>query len=49
MSVHRDELYCQLCKQLTNNPSRNSTVRGWVLMALFAGSFCPSERVISLV
>ncbi|KAH9508754.1 hypothetical protein Btru_049822 [Bulinus truncatus] len=39
----RDELYCQLCKQLSNNPSKNSTVRGWVLMYMFAGSFVPSE------
>ncbi|KAK3095404.1 hypothetical protein FSP39_014238 [Pinctada imbricata] len=40
----RDELYCQVCKQLTNNPSRNSTVRGWVLLLMFAGSFSPTER-----
>ncbi|KAL5003971.1 hypothetical protein ScPMuIL_017427 [Solemya velum] len=40
----RDELYCQLCRQLTNNPSRNSTIRGWVLLTLFAGSFAPTER-----
>ncbi|KAL3846912.1 hypothetical protein ACJMK2_017860 [Sinanodonta woodiana] len=40
----RDELYCQVCKQLTNNPSKNSTVRGWVLLQMFAGSFVPSAR-----
>ena len=40
----RDELYCQVCRQLTNNPSRNSTVRGWVLLNLFAGSFAPTEK-----
>ncbi|XP_050403190.1 myosin-VIIa [Patella vulgata] len=40
----RDELYCQLCKQLSNNPSKNSTIRGWVLMQLLAGSFMPTEK-----
>ncbi|BFZ00532.1 hypothetical protein BsWGS_03571 [Bradybaena similaris] len=45
----RDELYCQLCKQLTNNPSRNSIMRGWVLLNLFAGSFAPSENLAHIL
>ncbi|XP_060579063.1 unconventional myosin-VIIa-like isoform X3 [Ruditapes philippinarum] len=40
----RDELYCQVCRQLTNNPSRNSCIRGWVMMFVFAGSFLPTEK-----
>ncbi|ESO98819.1 hypothetical protein LOTGIDRAFT_213603 [Lottia gigantea] len=40
----RDELYCQLCKQLSSNPSKNSTIRGWVLMQLLAASFTPTEH-----
>lgn len=39
----RDELYCQLMKQLSKNPSRSSHARGWILMALMAGMHVPGN------
>jgi hypothetical protein len=37
----RDEVYCQLAKQTSDNPSVESEERGWELLAACATSFAP--------
>ncbi|KAG9092421.1 hypothetical protein FRC06_000111 [Ceratobasidium sp. 370] len=40
----RDEIYCQVVKQLTDNPSPESTFRGWQLLCVLLVTFPPSKN-----
>jgi hypothetical protein len=45
-STLRDEILCQIMKQITNNPERSSTLAGWRLLCIMLGLFSPSKRLL---
>lgn len=42
----RDELYLQVLKQVTDNPSWSSCLRGWEVMCVYSTTFPPSKHLI---
>uniref|UniRef100_A0A674CJZ3 Unconventional myosin-VIIa-like n=1 Tax=Salmo trutta TaxID=8032 RepID=A0A674CJZ3_SALTR len=42
----RDEIYCQIIKQLVNNKNQKSSLRGWVLLSICLGIFPPTELLM---
>ncbi|KAG8904474.1 hypothetical protein FRB99_001686 [Tulasnella sp. 403] len=40
----RDEIFCQVVKQLSNNPSPESTFHGWQLLCVLLVTFPPSKN-----
>eukprot|EP01033_Poteriospumella_lacustris_P012069 gene12069-8623_t len=45
-AVFRDEMFFQLSKQLTQNPSAASALQGWLLFAVFAHALAPSAAAL---
>lgn len=45
----RDEIFCQLCKQVTENPTQESTEAGWKLIVLCSASFPPTRSFESFL
>lgn len=39
----RDEIYCQICKQLVQNKGTRSRMKGWILLSVCLGIFPPTD------
>ncbi|KAL1779953.1 myosin XVB [Sigmodon hispidus] len=45
----RDEMYCQVIKQVTSHPEPKHCVLGWSILSLFTGFFAPSTTLMPYV
>lgn len=43
----RDEVYLQIMKQITNNPSPRGVAKGWQVMSMVCKTFLPSRHLVS--
>ncbi|KAM5135162.1 LOW QUALITY PROTEIN: myosin XVB [Mantella aurantiaca] len=47
--VLKDEVYCQVLKQITENPKTESCSRGWIVLSLLTGYFLPTPTLLPCV
>ena len=45
----RDEIYCQVIKQSTDNPAKLSRAKGVILLSLIVGCFPPAKTLMPVV
>lgn len=45
----RDEMYCQVIKQVTGHPEPKHCALGWTILSLFTGLFAPSTTLMPYV
>jgi len=45
----RDEIYCQILKQIHGNPSLRSAALGWILLSLVSACFPPSNTILPYI
>ncbi|XP_053294879.1 unconventional myosin-VIIa [Pleuronectes platessa] len=45
----RDEIYCQICKQLVLNNNRKSRMLGWTLLSICLGIFPPTDLFVKFL
>lgn len=46
--LNRDEIYCQICKQLVNNNNGKSRTQGWILLSICLGIFPPTDLFVKV-
>lgn len=44
----RDEIYCQICKQLVKNRNQRSRMNGWTLLSICLGIFPPTDLLMKV-
>jgi hypothetical protein len=44
----RNELYCQIIKQMTDNGKSDQILKGWELMAFCTGTFAPTQVLLKV-
>ncbi|XP_041432646.1 unconventional myosin-XV-like isoform X1 [Xenopus laevis] len=47
--VLRDEIYCQVIKQITENPKQDNCHRGWRILSILTGFYLPSPNLLPCV